>query len=304
MISLAQGSKPIAFPHYGSSWRISLVSGFPSRPALHTWVALQRRWRASGRNYVQFFVDGGFPREKIPSTACSCASDPLVERGEMERPRERPGRGGSAVHATRLGRLFRVESSTEKTNWPRPQDCLLLVRSFVATRGNTQTDSFAHPTAFRFAYGVRNIRRAASKSSARCRGRAQLPAERPGRLWLSRSRHDGGQPPTEVISRSEGNTLQLRCGSGGTEPRGGLTVIGGDCGRSPSRHNHRGALTRTACNQVAQRGLRRSVARTRSGLNTRFHDKTNRSATKDIPLLGNAMTKSHSSPEAPRPGDG
>jgi hypothetical protein len=236
---LAHGSKPIAFAHYRVELADLIRIRLPAQTMLCTlWVrALTEDGTLLARNYVQFFVDAGFPsredsehglllRAQIHSWSAAKWSGPASDPAEAET--------AGSCHGAGHG-FFEWHLALEKNELARARKVGVLCEASSHREGTPQTDSFAHPTSFRILLnGVRVYGGLLPNHPHDAAG--ALSYLRNGRGAYGYLAHATVEGPLlqEVISRAEGDALHLRClVPAGRNPRGGLTMYGGDCGRSP-----------------------------------------------------------------------
>ena len=236
---LAHGSRPIAFPHYRVELADRIGLRLPRQTMLCTlWVrALTNDGILLARNYVQFFVDGGFPaREdsehglllRAQTHAWSTAkwSGPASDHAEAE--------AAGSCHGAGHG-FFDWHLAMEKSELAGARKLAVLCEASSHREGTPQTDSFAHPTSFRILLnGVRIYGGLLPNHPHDAAGALSYLRNGRGAYGYLAHAMVEGTLLQEVISRGDGNALQLRCMvPAGRNPRGGLTIYGGDCGRSP-----------------------------------------------------------------------
>jgi hypothetical protein len=236
---LAQGNRPIVFPHYRLELADRIRLRLPAQTMLCTlWVrALTSDGVLLARNYVQFFVDGGFqPREdsdygtllraETHSWTAAKWSGPASDHADAE--------VAGSCHGVGHG-FFEWNLPLENTELAGARKIGVLCEASSCRDGTPQTDSFAHPTSFRILLnGVRIYRALLPNHPHDAAGAlSYLRNGRGAYGYLAHALVEGALL-REVISRSEGHELQLRCMvPAGKNPRGGLTIYGGECGRSP-----------------------------------------------------------------------
>jgi hypothetical protein len=236
---LAQDSKPMAFPHYRVDLADRIRLRLPAQTMLCTlWVrALTDDGVLVARNYVQFFVDGGFPaREDSEYGTLLRAETHLWSAAKWSglASDHAEAQAAGSCHGGGHG-FFEWDLPLEKEELAGARKIGVLCEASSRREGTPQTDSFAHPTSFRILLnGVRiyggllpnHPHDAAGALSYLRNGRGAYG-------YLAHAMVEGALLK-EVISRSDRHALQLRCVvPAGRNARGGLTIYGGNCGRSP-----------------------------------------------------------------------
>jgi Glycosyl hydrolases family 2, sugar binding domain/Glycosyl hydrolases family 2/Glycosyl hydrolases family 2, TIM barrel domain len=236
---LRQGRKTIAFPHYRVVLADRIRFRLPEKTMLCTlWVrAVTPDGTPVARNYVQFFVDGGFAtREET--------SDRTILRARTDSWSGAKWSGGMSerVEAERTGACFGVGAGSFEWEFAVSQDELrqatrmgLLCEASSHREGTPQTDSFAAPTQFRMLLnGVRVYSGILPNHPHDAAGAlSYLRNGRGAYGYLAHATVDGDLLRHVVAHHGE-NILRLTClVPAGRKPRGGLTIYGGDCGRSP-----------------------------------------------------------------------
>ena len=236
---LAHGSNPIVFPHYRVELANRIGIRLPTQTMLCTfWVrALTDDGALVARNYVQFFVDAGFPaREESPHGLLLRAEvhswSAAKWSGPVSDPLEAEATG--SCHGTGHG-FFEWRLPLDQNDLAHARKIGILCEASSRREGTPQTDSFAHPTFFRILLNGVPVYRGLLPNHPHDAAGA-LSYLRNGRGAYGYLAHATVEGPLlqEVISRSNDGALQLRClVPAGRNPRGGLTVYGGNCGRSP-----------------------------------------------------------------------
>jgi hypothetical protein len=236
---LLQGSKRIEFPHYRVVLADQIEFRLPDKTMLCTlWVrALTPDGTLVARNYVQFFVDGGFAaREETPDHVILRAPAHSWSAAKWS------GAMSERAQAESAGACFGVGSGSFEWEFPVDPNELrsatrinLLCEASSCREGTPQTDSFAWPTQFRMLLnGVRVYSGILPNHPHDTAG--SLSYLRNGRGAYGYLAHATieGDLLRHVAAHNNGNTLRLTClVPAARKPRGGLTIYGGDCGRSP-----------------------------------------------------------------------
>ena len=146
------------------------------------------------------------------------------------------------VQAEAAGACFGIGSGGFEWEFPTEQNELseatrigLLCEASSRREGTPQTDSFAWPTQFRMLLnGVRVYSGILPNHPHDAAGAlSYLRHGRGAYGYLAHATADGDLL-RQVVANHRGNTLRLTClVPAGRKPRGGLTIYGGDCGRSP-----------------------------------------------------------------------
>jgi hypothetical protein len=189
------------------------------------------------RNYVQFFVDGGFPaREETRDRAVLRAETHSWTAAKWS------GTMSDRAQAESTGACFGVGSGSFEWEFAIDPDELrattrigLLCEASSCREGTPQTDSFAWPTQFRMLLnGVRVYSGILPNHPHDAAGAlSYLRNGRGAYGYLAHATVDGDLL-RHVVGHNNGNALRLTClVPAGRKPRGGLTIYGGDCGRSP-----------------------------------------------------------------------
>jgi hypothetical protein len=236
---LLQGRKEIAFPHHRVVLADRIRFRLPEKTMLCTlWVrAVTPEGTLVARNYVQFFVDAGFPgREQFADRTIIRADTHSWSAAKWS------GATSDRAQAEREGACFGTGSGFFEWEFPvDPEELrdakrmLLLCEASSHREGTPQTDSFAWPTQFRMLLnGVRVYSGILPNHPHDAAGAlSYLRKGRGGYGYLAHATVDGDLL-RHVAASNSGNILRLTClVPAGRKPRGGLTIYGGDCGRSP-----------------------------------------------------------------------
>ncbi|HEY0370050.1 MAG TPA: glycoside hydrolase family 2 TIM barrel-domain containing protein, partial [Chthoniobacterales bacterium] len=147
---MLQGSKPIAFPHYQVEVAERVKIRVPNETMLCTlWVrAVDQDGVLLARNYVQFFVDGGFPARQQTARG-------LVLRSEVDAWTAFDWSGGSSAHSEAREQkfcygeghgFFEYQFAVSEEEIRSASKIIVLCEVSAHRDGTPQTDSFAHPT--------------------------------------------------------------------------------------------------------------------------------------------------------------
>ncbi len=236
---LASGSKPIGFPRYRVELAERIRLRLPNRTMLCTlWVrAMTTSGPLIARNYVQFFVNGGFPAREETDFG-------LVVRARVEDWTASEWSGSSSDRAAAMTQHSCYGYGHGYFEWQfpiKPEDVLGALKIIVLCEasshreGSPETDSFGHPTSFRMLLnGIRiysgllpnHPHDSAGALSYLQRGRGAYG-------YLAHAAIEG-ELLRRVIANAGSDTYHLHCMVPADKPPlGGLTVYGGDCGRSP-----------------------------------------------------------------------
>ena len=233
------GSRAIDFPQYRVALAEKIKFRLPSQTMLCTlWVrAVTPEGVLLARNYVQFFVDGGFPAREETASGLIFRAEPQAwntmdwsggssERAEAEEDGSCYGEGHGFFEYQ-----FRV-TADEIRNATK-----IIVLCEVSARrlGTPQTDSFAHPTSFRLLLNGVRIYTGLLPNHPHDAGGA-LSYLRGGRGAYGYVTHAAveGELLRQVLANAGSDLFYLHCVVPSDKlPIGGLTIYGGDCGRSP-----------------------------------------------------------------------
>ena len=236
---LAQGSKRIAFPHYRVELAERIRFQVPHETMLCTlWVrAVAPDGELVARNYVQFFVDGGYPareetsrgvalRTPVHTWTASEWSGGSSDAGEAEINRSCYGDGHG---------FFEYQFPISAEDIRGTSKIRVLCEVSAHREGTPQTDSFAHPTSFRMLLnGVRIYSGILPNHPHDAAGvLSYLGDGRGGYGYLAHATAEGDLLQ-QVIANTGSNVLYLHCMVPADKPPvGGLTIYGGESGRSP-----------------------------------------------------------------------
>ncbi|MDB6175379.1 MAG: glycoside hydrolase family 2 sugar binding [Chthoniobacteraceae bacterium] len=235
---LAGGIKPIPFTHYHVELVERLVLRLPKETMLCTlWVrAVAADGSVAARNFVQFFVDDGFP-------ACTETESLIVLRVQPHEfsSAEWSGAASSATEALEGGSAY-----GEGHGWfewrlpftPRDaRDCKkirVLCEASSRREGCPQTDSFVRPTTLQIKLNGQRIHESVLPNHPHdTRGALSYLRGGCGAYGYLVSTTLEGELLREVLAASIDTTLVLRCEVPPGITSGGLTIYGGDCGRFP-----------------------------------------------------------------------
>ena len=236
---LASGSKPIAFPHYRVELAERLRVQLPAETMLCAlWV---RAMTADGllvaRNYVQLFVDGGYPaREEKNGT--------IILRTEPHHWTTAEWSGGSSERADAEaycscygdGRGFFEYEFPVTAEDVRDAALIRVLCEVSAHReGVPQTDSFAHPTSFRMLLnGVRIYASVLPNHPHDASGALSYLGDGRGAYGYLAHANVEGELLRQVLANAGADRFYLHCVvPADMPPHGGLTIYGGHSGRSP-----------------------------------------------------------------------
>ena len=236
---LSVGSKRIAFPHYRVELADRIRLRLPNRTMLCTlWVrAMTPDGSLLARNYIQLFVDGGFPaREETPSGLILRArvqewtasewSGPSTDRTEAELQHACHGEGHG---------YFTWRFPVKAEDLRAVAKMIVLCETSSYRNQPVQTDSFAHPTSFQMLLNGLPIYTGMLPNHPHDSGGAlsYLQGKRGGYGYLNHATVEAALL-RQVMSNAAPGGYSLRCLVPSDKlPVGGLTVYGGDCGRSP-----------------------------------------------------------------------
>ncbi len=237
---IRKGRKPIAFPHYQVELAERIRVRMPDETMFCTlWVrAVDENGEMLARNFVQFFVDGGFPARQETARG-------LVLRTPAESWTACDWSSGSSDHveAAAAGCCYGEGHGFYEYQFPvRLEDVrdatkiIVLCEASARREGTPQTDSFAHPTSFRMLLnGVRIYTGLLPNHPHDSAGALSYlrPGGRGAHGYLAHATVEG-EALQQVIANAGTETFYLHCVVPSDKlPIGGLTIYGGDCGRSP-----------------------------------------------------------------------
>lgn len=236
---LAHGSMPIAFPHYRVQLAERVRFKLPAETMLCTlWVrALTADGVLLARNYVQLFVDAGYPaREERDKTlvlrteahtwTTSEWSDGQSERSDAEAWRSAFGGGHG---------YFEYQFPVTKEDLRGAVGIRVLCEASAHREGTPQTDSFAHPTMLRMLLnGVRVYVSLLPNHPHDSSGALSYLGEGRGAYGYLAHANVEGELLRQVLANAGADVFYLHCVVPSEKPpHGGLTIYGGHSGRSP-----------------------------------------------------------------------
>jgi hypothetical protein len=236
---LAFGSRSIRFPQYRVELAERVRVQLPKQTMLCTlWVrAMTSDGVLLARNYVQFFVDGGFAaREETDSG--------LVLRANVHQWTDADWSAGSsdsneaAAQGSCCGEghgHFEWQFPVTAADLQNVRKIAVLCEASACRTGTPQTDSFAHPTSFRMLLNGVRIYGGLLPNHPHDAGGA-LSYLRRGRGAYGYLAHASveGDLLRQVTTNAGEDVFYLHCVVPSDKPPiGGLTIYGGDCGRSP-----------------------------------------------------------------------
>jgi hypothetical protein len=236
---LAWGSKPIAFPHYRVELAERIRVRMPNETMLCTlWVrAMTDDGALVARNYVQFFVTRGFAEREETNRG-------LVLRAAAHTWTASDWSGGSSnaaeaeVNRSCYGDghgFFEYQFPIDGDDIRNATKIRVLCEVSAHREGTPQTDSFAHPTSFRMLLnGVRIYSGILPNHPHDAAGVLSYVGDgRGGYGYLAHATVEGSLLE-QVIANAGSNVLYLHCMVPADKPPiGGLTIYGGESGRSP-----------------------------------------------------------------------
>jgi hypothetical protein len=236
---LAAGSKPIEFPHYRVALAERIVLQMPAQTMLcRLWVrAITPDGTPVARNYIEFFVDGGFPPAERVERAVVLRAEPQKWTsskwsGAMSSPEEAQATG--SCHGTGHGHFgWRFSVAPEEV--PNITRIRVLVEASARRDDAPQTDTFNFATNFRMLLNDVPIYSALLPDHPHD-STGSLSYLRGGRGAYGYLAHAAveGDLLRQVVTNSKAGGLRLRCVvPTDCAPQGGLTIYGGDCGRYP-----------------------------------------------------------------------
>lgn len=236
---LLSGSRPIAFPQYRVELADRIQFRLPERTMLCTlWVrAMTNDGALLARNYVQFFVDGGFVAREQTDVG-------LVLRAEVDKWTASDWSGGSSEKTEAAAHHFCYGDGHGFFEWQFPigpddlreaTKIVVLCEASAHGEGTPETDSFAHPTSFRMLLnGVRIYHGLLPNHPHDSAGAlSYLQRGRGAYGYLAHATIEG-ELLRQVVAHAGERVFYLHCVVPSDKPpQGGLTIYGGDCGRSP-----------------------------------------------------------------------
>lgn len=236
--NLAQGSKPIPFTHLRVELAERVKFRLPGKTMLCTlWVrATAPNGTQVAHNYVQFFVDGGFPAfERLDCGAVALRAQPHQwsdARWSVKHSDRHQSEAMGACFGMGHGYFewrYKLDMPTEGLSKVR-----MLVEASSYNESGVQTDAHAHPSAFRVLLnGVRIHEEILPNNPHDASGALSfLRRDRGAYGYLAHATAENGFL-AEIVKGSP-EEFVLRCGvPEDMEPAGGLMVYGGEFGRYP-----------------------------------------------------------------------
>jgi hypothetical protein len=236
---LAWGSKPIAFPHYRVELAERIRVRMPNETMLCTlWVrAMTDDGALVARNYVQFFVTRGFAEREETNRG-------LVLRAAAHTWTASDWSGGSSnaaeaeVNRSCYGDghgFFEYQFPIGEEEVRNASKIQVLCEASAHREGTPQTDAFAHPTSFRMLLnGVRIYSGILPNHPHDAAGALSYVGDGRGAYGYLAHATVEGDLLRQVIANTGANALYLHCMVPADKPpTGGLTIYGGEAGRSP-----------------------------------------------------------------------
>jgi len=236
---LAQGSKPIDFPQYRVQLADRVRVPLPHETMLCTfWVrAMTPDGSLVARNYVQFFVDAGFAAREETNRG-------LVLRAPVHTWTAVDWSGGSSdVAEAELNRscygeghgFFEWQFPIEEHELRTASKIVVLCEASAHREGTPQTDSFAHPTSFRMLLnGIRVYSAILPNHPHDASGALSYIGRGRGAYGYLAHATVEGDLLRQVVANAGSHVLYLHCVVPADKPPlGGLTIYGGESGRSP-----------------------------------------------------------------------
>ncbi|MFL6504038.1 MAG: glycoside hydrolase family 2 protein [Candidatus Udaeobacter sp.] len=236
---IVAGEQPIAFPHLRVELAKRLTLRLPQQTTLCTlWVrALVPDGKQVASNYVQFFVDGGYP-------ACQQMNSRTVLRLDAHSwsKSEWNRRSSTREQANSAGAAYGETRGFFEYKFPVPPDLLhscsrvtVLCEASSLRDGAPQTDRYVQPSTLRLLLNGVPIYRAILPNHPHD-SRGSLTYLRGGRGGYGYLCHATIECELleQVVKSSRGNHLRLRFLMPRDEqPQGGLTIYGCNAGRYP-----------------------------------------------------------------------
>ncbi|MDB6116766.1 MAG: glycoside hydrolase family 2 sugar binding [Verrucomicrobiaceae bacterium] len=235
---LVSGVKAIPFTQYRVELAERLVLRLPEATMLCTlWVlAIAEDGLVVARNFVQFFVDGGFP----PHIE---ASPQKIFRAQLHETSaaEWSGKSSNPEDALATGSIYGQGHGRFEWRFPLTDSGLgevkkirVLCEASGRREGCQQTDSFSQPTMLRLLLnGVRIHEGLLPNHPHDTRGALSYLRGGCGAYGYLVSATVEGELMHELVSAGDVDALILQCEVPAGNFTGGLTIYGGDCGRFP-----------------------------------------------------------------------
>jgi Glycosyl hydrolases family 2, sugar binding domain/Glycosyl hydrolases family 2, TIM barrel domain/Glycosyl hydrolases family 2 len=237
--AIIAGQQPIAFPHLRLELAKRLTLRMPQQTMLCTlWVqAVVADGTIVAANYVQFFVDAGYPAwEELDSRVVVRSDAHRWSRAEWTRYRSTKSEAASVGLACGGTRGFFEYPFTASPELMRHCSRLTVLCEASSLReGSAQTDRFVQPSTLRLLLNGIPIYRAILPNHPHdARGAlTYLSGGRGAYGYLCHATVEG-ELLRQVVNNSRGSDLRLRCVVPRDErPQGGLTIYGHNTGRYP-----------------------------------------------------------------------
>jgi hypothetical protein len=236
---IVAGEQPMAFPHLRVELAKRLTFRLPQQTMLCTlWVrALVPDGKLVASNYIQFFVDGGFPAwQQLNSRTVLRLDAHSWSRSEWNRrssTREQANSAGAAYGETRGFFEYKFPVNPELLHGC--SRITVLCEASSLRQGTPQTDRYVQPSTLRLLLNGVPIYRAIVPNHPHD-ARGSLTYLRGGRGAYGYLCHATIECDLlgEVMKNSRGNHLRLRFLMPRDEqPQGGLTIYGCNAGRYP-----------------------------------------------------------------------
>lgn len=236
---LAHGSKPIAFPHYRVELAERIRLRLPSETMLCTlWVrAVTADGTVLARNYVQLFVDAGYPARAEKDGALILRTEPHSwtdaewsdghgEQREAEIYQSAFGDGRGH---------FEYQFPLREEELREAASLRVLCEVSAHREGVPQTDAFAHPTYFRMLLnGVRIYGSMLPNHPHDAQGALSYLGDGRGAYGYLAHASVEGDLLRQVAANAGAEVAYLHCVVPAEKPpHGGLTIYGGQSGRFP-----------------------------------------------------------------------
>ena len=235
---IASGTKPIPFTHLRVELADRIQFRLPKETMLCTlWVrAIAADGTQVARNYVQFFVDGGFKeREELADRVILRIHPAWWAASEWREPINREAAEETGMCWGNGYGFFEWRIPLQQDELHQAVRLRILCEASAHEEGNPQTDPFMHPTSFHM--HLNNVRVYAATLP-------NHPHDTRGALsYLGRSKGSYGylahatvedELLREVIEHGAPHELILRCAvPHESDFHGGLTIYGGAAGRYP-----------------------------------------------------------------------
>ncbi len=237
--NIASGSAEIPFPHYRVALAERIRVQMPNQTMLCRLAvsAMTPDGALLARNYIEFFVDGGFaPVERTNRSTIFRAEPHAWSSAKWSRSMS------SAAEAQQAGNCFGTGHGHFGWRFAVGQELLQSsVRIRVLCEASARRDDTPQTDSFTFATNLRMLLNDVPIYAALLPNHphdatgslSYLRAARGAYGYLAQATIEGDLL-RQVLANSKSGGLRLRCVVPGDEaPRGGLTIYGGDCGRYP-----------------------------------------------------------------------